>query len=272
MAAAPWPPFIISWAFRNEPGIEAEFIKDVARIINANLNVMPMVGSDLGKRSTTGEWSGLDGFLQNKHVDLLIGGLYTAIERPQDFETSHWYMTNTFAWIVPTARKFPESQIMWMMLRVSTSKRKTKTICVSPNICGNNRISWCQENHMKATLLLILLVLVVLVIKVVGIVEKRIGRQSQKGQIFTVWKSVDALLRGLVGKLHLMSNLISIPSIAIAIRITFRLTNTHPTIIRCCARTAGRLVCMLRHIGLLHQHHNDFIQHASGTREAAANS
>lgn len=117
MGTTPWPPFVIDWTL-NEPGIECEFVIDVAKIINASVNVVYSFAEDFGFRTTNGVWTGMDGYLQKKQIDLLVGGLFTNVDRPGDFETSHWYMPNAFTWIVPTANTIPNSRIMWMILTV----------------------------------------------------------------------------------------------------------------------------------------------------------
>lgn len=57
-----------------------------------------------------------------------------------------------------------------------------------------------QENHVKATLLIISFVVFVIVIRIVGVLEMRIKPKSGRETIFTIWMSIDAMLRGLVGR------------------------------------------------------------------------
>lgn len=102
-----------------EPGIECEFLYDIARIMNASIHVVYSGDGLIGKRESNGSWSEKDRFLQLKQIDILIGGIYTSRERIDDFETSHWYMKNSLAWHVPAARPISKSKILWVLLAVS---------------------------------------------------------------------------------------------------------------------------------------------------------
>lgn len=118
IGGSPWPPFIIQWG-GPEPGIECEFLNDIAKIINASIHVVHSSDGLVGRREINGSWSEKDRFLQLKQIDILIGGLYTSPERIEDFETSHWYMQNSLAWHVPAARPISKSKILWLLVSVS---------------------------------------------------------------------------------------------------------------------------------------------------------
>lgn len=119
VGSTPWHPYVINWSYKDEPGMECEFLRDVAKVINASVDVVFSDEESFGVRNEDGRWTAKEGHLQQKQIDMIIGGIYTSIERPIDFETSHWYMPNKFTWFVPTARRVPKSQIMWLVFSVS---------------------------------------------------------------------------------------------------------------------------------------------------------